>query len=93
MFLNNFNINGVEVNLNDTIRDLNDIVQTLTRSYFKLAIPTFAEFLRPILGDEITIEMGKTAGNLLNIFNNLDSSFVLSFLLLLLISVIWKISL
>ena len=28
MFLNNFNINGVEVNLNDTIRDLNDIVQT-----------------------------------------------------------------
>ena len=62
MFLNNFNINGVEVNLNDTIRDLNDIVQTLTRSYFKLAIPTFAEFLRPILGDEITVEMGKNAG-------------------------------
>jgi len=69
MFLRTFTIDGQEVNMNNMVKDLNDIIQRLTRLYFKTAIPSFAEFLRPILGDEITVQLGKNAGNKISLMD------------------------
>lgn len=55
------------VTIKETLKELNDLYKTVSRNYLKVVIPSFAEFLRPILGDEITLELGKNAGKKVNI--------------------------
>ena len=62
MFLNNIEINGEEVNAQEIIKELNNLVKNLTARYSKVAMPMFAEFLRPFLGEEIVVPFGKNAG-------------------------------
>ena len=62
MFLDNMEINGREVNMQDIIKELNGLVINLTTRYSKVAMPMFAEFLRPFLGEEIVVPFGKNAG-------------------------------
>lgn len=59
---------GTEVlSVKEVLRDLNDIYKQVARQYLKVAIPSFAEFLRPILGDEVTLEFGNNAGKKVNL--------------------------
>lgn len=62
MFLNNIEIDGREINTQDIIKELNNLVKSLTTRYSKVAMPMFAEFLRPFLGEEIVVPFGKNAG-------------------------------
>lgn len=66
---------GTEIlNVKEVLKDLNDIYKQVGRQYLKVAIPAFAEFLRPILGDEITIEMGSNAGKKINLEQLIEQS-------------------
>ena len=62
------------VNVRDALKELNDLYKSVGKSYQKIVIPTFAEFLKPVLGEEITIEMGKKAGSKISIEELLKSS-------------------
>ena len=62
------------VTVKDTLKGLNNLYKSVSRSYLKVVIPSFAEFLRPILGDEITLELGKDAGKKVNIEELLTKS-------------------
>lgn len=58
----------------EVLKDLNDMYEGLTRRYLKAAVPAFAEYLRPILGDEITLELGDKAGTKVSIEELLKQS-------------------
>lgn len=62
MFLREFELGNQKINMSDLLKDLNDMSQNLVRLYMKTAVPSFAEFLRPMLGDRITVMLGKEAG-------------------------------
>lgn len=68
------NGNAKIVTVKDTLKGLNNLYKSVSRSYLKVVIPSFAEFLRPILGDEITLELGKDAGKKVNIEELLTKS-------------------
>lgn len=55
------------INTKDIIKELNNEYENITRRYLKEAIPAFAEYLKPILGSEITLEMGDKAGSKVSI--------------------------
>lgn len=60
--------------IRDTLKELNDLYKLVGKNFQKVAIPAFAEYLKPILGEEITIEMGKKAGSKISIESLLKSS-------------------
>lgn len=51
----------------DAIKELNSLSEQLTRRYSKIAMPAFAEFLKPFFGEEITIPFGKNAGTTISV--------------------------
>ena len=69
---NNGNIKIVTVK--EVLKELNDMYKTVSRNYLKIVISSFAEFLRPILGNEVTLELGKNAGKKINIEGLLTQS-------------------
>lgn len=62
------------VSVKEILKDLNSQYKTLTSRYSSIVVPAFAEFLKPILGNEITIEMGKNKGKKITIEELLTSS-------------------
>lgn len=56
-----FNYNGEDVNLFQVIEELNGLVNTLEGHYRRVVVPTFAEFLKPFVG-EIRNRSGKVVG-------------------------------
>lgn len=48
--------------LSDVLNDLNNLYREVGSRYLKVSIPAFAEYLKPILGEKVTVEMGKRAG-------------------------------
>lgn len=68
------NGNKEVINMKNTIKELNDQYKRIGRKYLKVAIPAFAEFLRPILGDQVTLELGNNADKKVSIEELLKSS-------------------
>ena len=62
MFASKFVINGEEIDIPTIISDLNNLVSNLGRRYANKAMPAFAQFLKPFLGDEIVVPYGRNAG-------------------------------
>lgn len=67
MFLKKFTVNKgtpeeVEVNVEEVIKELNHLMNLVASDYMTTAKAKFTEFLKPFLGEEITIEMGKNKG-------------------------------
>lgn len=62
MFASKFEINGEEIDIPTIISDLNNLVSNLGRRYANKAMPAFAQFLKPFLGDEIVVPYGRNAG-------------------------------
>lgn len=67
LFLRDFEVDGQQVSIKNTIEELNNLSKQLTRRYSKVAMPAFAEFLKPFLGEEIVIPFGKHAGTKMTI--------------------------
>lgn len=62
LFLRDFEVNGEQISIQSVIKDLNNLSEQLARRYSKVAMPAFAEFLKPFLGEEIVVPFGKYAG-------------------------------
>lgn len=62
------------INVRDTLKELNSLYKNIGRNYLRVIIPAFTEFLRPVLGDEITLELGKDAGKKVSIKELLTKS-------------------
>ena len=67
MFLQDFELNGEMVGIQEVLKELNNLSENLARRYTKMAMPAFAEFLKPFLGDEIVVPFGKYAGTKMSV--------------------------
>ena len=73
MFLRNITVGGETVTVEDTMKELNHIMNLVASEYMSVAKNKFAEFLKPFLGEEITIEMGKNKGQKVKVRDILDA--------------------
>lgn len=62
------------ISVKEILKELNNQYKVLNSRYFSVVVPSFAEFLRPILGDEVTLEIGKDKGKKVSIEDLLTSS-------------------
>ena len=67
LFLRDFDVDGEQVSIQNVVRELNGLSEQLSRRYSKVAMPAFAEFLKPFLGEEIVIPFGKYAGTKMSV--------------------------
>lgn len=67
MFLRDFELDGEQINIHDTVKELNNLSKQLTRRYSTIAMPAFAEFLKPFFGSEIVVPFGKYAGTKMSV--------------------------
>ena len=67
MFLRDFNLEGNTVTIQEVVNELNSLSEQLTRRYSLIAFPAFAEFMKPFIGEEITIPYGTYAGTKLSV--------------------------
>lgn len=68
MFLREFSIEGGNTTtIQEVIQELNSLSESLTRRYSMVAFPAFAEFIKPFMGEEITIPYGTYAGTKLSV--------------------------
>lgn len=63
-----------EINLAQDIKDLNHLAETVARRYLKIAKEAFSEFLKPFLGEEITLQLGKNTGKTITVKELLDKA-------------------
>lgn len=62
------------VNMKSTLTELNSLYKLIGRDWLRIALPSFAEYLKPVLGEKITIEMGSRKGVSITIEELLKSS-------------------
>lgn len=71
MFLKKFAIeaNGVssEVDVTKVVKELNNLMEQVSKRLMRVSKDKFAGFLKPFLGEEITIEMGKHKGETVSV--------------------------
>lgn len=67
MFLQVFELNGELVNIQEVLKELNNLSNQLTGRYTRMAMPAFAEFLKPFMGEEIVVPFGKYAGTKMSV--------------------------
>jgi hypothetical protein len=70
MFLRDFGdieVEGERISLKDVITELNSMTESLTVRFSEVAMPAFAEFLKPFLGEEIIVPFGKYAGSKMSV--------------------------
>lgn len=67
LFLRDFDVNGEQVSIQNVVKELNSLSEQLARRYSKVAMPAFAEFLKPFLGEEIIVPFGKYAGTKMSV--------------------------
>lgn len=65
MFVGNIVIDDEVLNIQQVISELNNLQTTLARRFSKAALPAFAEFLKPFMGEEIVVPFGKYAGTVM----------------------------
>lgn len=56
MFLRDFEVGESVISIKDVIDELSTLSNDLTRRYMRTAVPAFSEFLKPFMGDSITIK-------------------------------------
>jgi hypothetical protein len=66
--------NIIEVDLGNSLRALNNLVNQIGAVVTKEAIDAYAEFLKPILGEEVAYELGKKAGTRVAVKDLLESA-------------------
>lgn len=78
MFLKKFTIdvNGspMEVDVAGTIKELNNLTEQVGKRLMRVMKDKFAGFLKPFLGEEITIEMGKHKGETVSVRELLNTA-------------------
>lgn len=67
MFLQEFELNGELVNIQEILKELNNLSNQLAGRYTRMAMPAFAEFLKPFMGEEIVVPFGKYAGTKMSV--------------------------
>lgn len=67
MFETEYEIDGMTVSVQEIMKDLGSLSDRLARRFSSKAIPAFAEFLKPFLGDEIVVPFGKYAGTKMSV--------------------------
>lgn len=67
MFLQEFELNGELVNIQEVLKELNNLSKQLAGRYLKMAMPAFAEFIKPFIGEEIVVPFGKYAGTKMSV--------------------------
>lgn len=71
MFLKKFAIeaNGAssEVDVTEVVKELNNLMEQVSKRLMRVSKDKFAGFLKPFLGEEITIEMGKHKGETVSV--------------------------
>lgn len=76
MFLKKFEVNNngtiTEIDIPSIVSELNNLMQQVDRRWMKVSKEMFSTFLKPILGEEITIEMGKHKGEKVSVRKLLD---------------------
>lgn len=65
---------SVDVDIEGVLNSLNQIIKRVSNQYMKVAKDTFAEFLKPILGEEVVMEIGNKAGNVVKVRDLLDKA-------------------
>ena len=67
MFLQEFELNGELVNIQEVLKELHTLSNQLAGRYTRMAMPAFAEFLKPFMGEEIVVPFGKYAGTKMSV--------------------------
>lgn len=67
MFLQDVEINGQTVNMQAVIKELSNMQTELSGRFNKAAFSSFAEFLKPFIGEEIVVPFGKFAGTTMSV--------------------------
>lgn len=67
-------ISGQQIDLPSLIRDLSDLSRRLLRRTADLAVPMFAEFLRPFFGDDIVVPFGRDKNKVISVESLLRQS-------------------
>lgn len=67
MFLKEISFEDKDTTIIEIVKELNSLSEQLTRRFSKIAMPAFAEFLKPFFGDEITVPFGKNAGTTISV--------------------------
>ena len=67
MFLQEFELNGELVNIQEVLKELNNLSNQLAGRYTRMTMPAFAEFLKPFMGEEIVVPFGKYAGTKMSV--------------------------
>lgn len=78
MFLKKFTVevNGIsqEIDVIEIVKELNNLMGQVNQRFMKVAKEKFAGFLKPFLGEEITIELGKNKGQKVSVQELLDTA-------------------
>lgn len=78
MFLKKFTVevNDIsrEVDVAEVIKELNNLMEQVSRRLMRVSKDKFGSFLKPFLGEEITIEMGKHKGETVSVRDILDTA-------------------
>lgn len=56
MFLRDFELNGEQVSIQEVLRELSDLSNRLGNRFVRVARSSFAEILKPFLGEEVTVK-------------------------------------
>lgn len=70
--LSEYEINGTSISCRDCIKELNDLSKLIESAYYRISKSTFIEFIKPFIGESITIETGNNAGTKVSIEELLD---------------------
>lgn len=65
--LSEYEIDGNKISCRDCVRELNDLSKLIEATYYKLSKSTFTEFIKPFIGESITIETGNNAGTTISV--------------------------
>ncbi len=78
MFLKKFAIevngNSQEVDVSEVVKELNNLMGQVSKKLMKVSKDKFAGFLKPFLGEEIVIQMGKHKGEKVSVRELLDTA-------------------
>jgi len=65
--LQEIEVDGQMISLKEVLSELNDLNKDITITFYRHAKPAFAEFLKPFLGENLTIKTGNHAGETISV--------------------------
>lgn len=67
MFAEPITIGEEQIDIKEILKELNALSKDLSARYTEMALPAFAEFLKPFFGEEIVVPFGKYAGTKMSV--------------------------